>query len=1007
MQIDSLKDVLKLAQLSNDHDLWIRVAKKLILYTSPFDSGARVEIDELLARSMVAMRYGFDLPLSNRASICAVAAYIPTWQLVNAVNGETAPNWPFLSVLASMPTAHKLLAKILIQAGRANDAGLFENLAKSYSHASDCTSTYDLALEIFATGDHLDGSRNVDRAGGTSSDRQRSSTAHFLSAARIVGRGQPGPDNLAPLHERLVASEFLPRRIKKLVRSSSARAFAKSGMPDCLSDADQELALAVAQQIGTGLLAKALENTRSANGLSEFGDWLIANPLSHGFLRLIVKRRPALAIDYEHAARESADRQTESPSQQHLFGTMRYGNAEPETVARYAERQRTVLRRMSDQGNPEAGAALSLIDQWLRRYREQKAFADAAPDDGQRAIAEFARWRQIVKLTVAIDTNHETSLTLLSSEAAELSENGALRIALYSLPSLENAAESLKLSLAKALRSQGFDILTAALVSGYVESSQSAALLFGRALDSHKSPEERVSIWRSLTESHQHPAVLVSYAAALIDALRYDEADAVIANLVDRHPEQSTLLRNRVLMLSRQGKLVAAGEEAERLSERFPDCNIVAGDLVRTGFETGKPVTLAFDRAAVQTDNVNLYRALSDHELAVGKVESAVEIRAAVAEQTQQANDYHRQLNAVFATGQFEEAAKLCERMKQQFPGVPAFWKKAGQVCERQRDYDGMLYNFTEMLALAPEDESARSAIGRSLIYLDRTQDALDWLNDCADDRDESVWTDTLRGFLHARNGDAGDAKKALDTVYERCAKVMEAYREGIARDPRATYLLNGTYADHPSDIAEHVHRYFDNWTKALGHGSNALIGNSPSLLKQGHGPAIDAFDTVIRLNDFVIEGYEEDLGTKTDYWYSSANRQASPHRASVAHAKTVMMQPHARHFPDIAAFSRGRLGFELDPANAGYLAPCVKMMSENLSYPFPSSGFRVIQILEFLVQCPFTAFGFDFFSSGEMHYFDLGETHLQVGEVHAIDFERDFVNQLIVPHGRHATFLS
>ncbi|QLC26659.1 hypothetical protein HFP57_17535 [Parasphingopyxis algicola] len=1006
MQIDSLKDVLKLAQLSNDHRLWVAVAKKLLLYTNPFDHEARVETDELLAQSMVAMRYDLELPLARRASICAVAAHIPNWQLVNSVNGGKTPNWPFLSVLASMPTAHAVLAKILVRTGRADDEGLFEHLAESYSRTADRASIYDLALRIFETGGHLDANRDPG-----SSDRQRPDTrqslrAHILSAAKIVREKQAGPGNFALMYELLVEAESLPRRLKKMARSSLARAFAKSRMPDSASGADQELALAVAQQIGTGALVRVLEKREQTNALADFADWLIVNPLSHGLLRSIVKRTPLLTIAYDNSTEEAVERGQGATSPHYLLGKIHYGSSEPETAAAYAETQQALLEQMCGDGNPMTSAALPAIDQWLERYRRKKAFAETAPDADEPEHNGLARWRHIVKLTIALDAGHETDLRLLSSEAAELSENGALRIALHSLASLENASQSLKLSLAKALRSQGFDILTAALVSGYVESSQTAALLFGRALDSHKRPEERISIWRSLTERYRSPAFLVSYAAALIDGLRYDEADAVIADLVDKSPDQSTLLRNRVLMLSRQGKLVAAREEAERLSERFPDCQVVAGDLVRTGFETGKPAPRSYEGTAVERDNVNLFRALSDHDLAVGNVNSAVEIRAAVAERTQHVNDYHRQLNAVFATGEFQEAAELCERMKQRFPGVPAFWKKAGQVCERRRDYDGMLYNFTEMLALDPEEESARSAVGRALIYLDRTQDALDWLGDCANARDESLWTDTLRAFLHARNGDADDAKRALDSVYRKCAQVMDAYREGVARDPRTTYLLNGGYADHPSDIAEHVHRNFDIWTDTLRHGSNALIGNSPSLLEQGRGPAIDAFDTVIRLNDFVIEGYEKDLGTKTDYWYSSANRQASPHRASVERAKTLMMQPHARHFPDIAAFSRGRLGFELDPAETGYLAPCVKMMSENLSYPFPSTGFRVIQILEFLVQCPFTAFGFDFFSSGEMHYFDVGETHLQVGEVHAIDFERDLVNQLIVPYGRHAKFV-
>jgi len=46
------------------------------------------------------------------------------------------------------------------------------------------------------------------------------------------------------------------------------------------------------------------------------------------------------------------------------------------------------------------------------------------------------------------------------------------------------------------------------------------------------------------------------------------------------------------------------------------------------------------------------------------------------------------------------------------------------------------------------------------------------------------------------------------------------------------------------------------------------LIGNGPSAASQKFGNEIDSFDgKIVRFNAFVIKGFEEFVGTRTDYW--------------------------------------------------------------------------------------------------------------------------------------------
>jgi len=1001
MQFDSLKDVLGHAQQSNDHGLWLETAKELILYTSPLDLQERAETDELLARSLVAMHFDSGIPLERRVSISEFALYLPFSKLINSLNVNEKPNWKFLSILATIPPAHVLLNKILPHVRGDSGSDLFLKLDTAVPEAGPNVSTYRLAVDLFRFESPF-----AEVSGYTKSRYKRSVTRRLSGLFRLSNTSALANrvHDFSQLFDLLVEAETLPRRLRYFARSNLARVFCRWPLPSLQNTGQQELALTIARQIRTKMLIKELNLAKPSTGLHEFGLWLVGNPLAHTFLRTLIKRSDSLSLNIGRSIREQQKQQ----AMRTRLATVQYARNDLESAVEYLEKWQAnfLLEHITLRG--EIPKEQEAAKEWLLRYHQEQSNIESGTNDetADTITVANAPWRQILRLLTTGHSENVFDVAHLPSEAAVLSENGALRIALASLSDLRNAPASLRLKFAKTLQAQGFEFLTIALVDDQVASSQSAALLYGRALDKLKSPEERIAIWRLLLKHHLSPAFQVSYAAALVDGLCFQEAEAVMAEMVEQSKGQPSVHRNRILMLSRQGELVAAQKVAIDLAQQFPDSKVAQGDLFRTSLETGTPVDPLAEEVIVNQNNVNLFRTLSDRQIAVGEISAAMKLRKQVAEHTHQVNDYHRQLNAIFAAGEFDAASGFCGRLKQRFPGAPVFWKKAGQVCERRRDYEGMLDNFTEMLALNPADESARSAIARALIYLERNDDVIEWLNACELDRDENAWTFMLRGFFHARQGESSKAKHSLDQLYDLCAGVMAAQLRGTDTNPCNTYLLNGEYKVHPSENAAHVYRNFYTWLQALSEGSNALIGNSPSLLKNRHGATIDGFATVIRLNDFVIEGYERDLGTKTDYWYSSANRQASPHRPSVQQAKTLLMQPHARQFPDIAAFSKGRLGFELAPEDSGYLAPCVKMMSEHLSYPFPSTGFRMIQILEFLVQQPFTAFGFDFFSSGEMHYFDTGETHLQVGEVHAIDFEKDLVEQLIVPHGRHAKFV-
>ena len=56
------------------------------------------------------------------------------------------------------------------------------------------------------------------------------------------------------------------------------------------------------------------------------------------------------------------------------------------------------------------------------------------------------------------------------------------------------------------------------------------------------------------------------------------------------------------------------------------------------------------------------------------------------------------------------------------------------------------------------------------------------------------------------------------------------------------------------------------------------IVGNGEGILEEKKGSLIDSFDTVVRLGQYVLDGYEEYTGTKTDiistiYWKLNLER--------------------------------------------------------------------------------------------------------------------------------------
>lgn len=154
-----------------------------------------------------------------------------------------------------------------------------------------------------------------------------------------------------------------------------------------------------------------------------------------------------------------------------------------------------------------------------------------------------------------------------------------------------------------------------------------------------------------------------------------------------------------------------------------------------------------------------------------------------------------------------------------------------------------------------------------------------------------------------------------------------------------------------------------------------AVVGNAGTELGKGNGKEIDSHDIVIRFNNYPLEGYEVDYGTKTDVWVRVGNNEVEPR--SIRPYKFVILEP------DI---SRSLLRFDVVDLWVRYLE-CfpnkifymdrefkTKMREETGLYN-PSSGCRMIYLLYKVLGSleNVNLYGFSLLSEGKNygHYYD------------------------------------
>ncbi len=169
------------------------------------------------------------------------------------------------------------------------------------------------------------------------------------------------------------------------------------------------------------------------------------------------------------------------------------------------------------------------------------------------------------------------------------------------------------------------------------------------------------------------------------------------------------------------------------------------------------------------------------------------------------------------------------------------------------------------------------------------------------------------------------------------------------------------------------------------------IVGNGASVLQRELGDQIDAFDVIVRINDFKIEGFEQHVGTRTDILFTC---RLDIYNSLYLISKfpevilSLYCNPWNGVYTKSDVFFHRNITDEIYPFQARALGGKVGM-----KWPkYPSTGLICI---DYMIERygHVTIAGFDNFKGGNLHYYEEGKR--MSASTHAPEIQKKYLLQL------------
>jgi hypothetical protein len=186
--------------------------------------------------------------------------------------------------------------------------------------------------------------------------------------------------------------------------------------------------------------------------------------------------------------------------------------------------------------------------------------------------------------------------------------------------------------------------------------------------------------------------------------------------------------------------------------------------------------------------------------------------------------------------------------------------------------------------------------------------------------------------------------------------------------------------------------------------GNTVIVGNGASLSKARKGRVIDGYANVIRINDYVTDGYENHVGRKTTHWFSGAGKLATYKGRDITGIDVRILIP-ARYWKPKSNEYKVKEYLQINPKDVTIidkkLADKILKIANKNGIEYPSTGMQAIIWLACIIGCVPDIIGFDCYQNknANTHYFDNNNPETAF-TAHAWDKEKDMIKNL-EKHGR------
>ena len=179
------------------------------------------------------------------------------------------------------------------------------------------------------------------------------------------------------------------------------------------------------------------------------------------------------------------------------------------------------------------------------------------------------------------------------------------------------------------------------------------------------------------------------------------------------------------------------------------------------------------------------------------------------------------------------------------------------------------------------------------------------------------------------------------------------------------------------------------------------VIGNGESILEKRLQKKIDSFNTILRINNYIIKDFESFVGTKTDIWFNGANSKLVSPRMM---PKKVIVAPPSeiiiKHQNNLKDYISRRVGQNYNNLTLLRLKEIKRYETEVGSNRLTTGLYAIKWAMNNFKKV--YIHGFDFFINSKAHYYDsklmnfVNNKILNKGHKHNNEHERNYVEKLI-----------